>query len=44
MNLREFLVLLDELCPLPDDVEPLPIHEVEIHYELADPEPQLGWS
>ena len=23
MNLREFLALLDELCPLPDGVEPV---------------------
>ena len=44
MNLREFLTMLDELYPVPKDAEVLQIHEVEVHYELADPEPQLGWS
>ena len=44
MDLREFLALLDELCPLPDKVEVHEIHEIEVSYELADPEPQLGWS
>jgi hypothetical protein len=44
MNLREFLAMLDELCPIPDGTDVHVIHEVEIHYELADPEPQLGWS
>ena len=44
MDLREFLALLDELCPIPEGVEVHEIHEIEIHYELADPEPQLGWS
>ena len=39
MNLREFLTLLDELCPIPDGVEPLPIHEIEVSYTLCDPEP-----
>ena len=45
MNLREFLRLLDELFPVPEGApEPLTIHEVEVSYVLADPEPPLGWS
>ena len=45
MDLRDFLRLLDELFPVPEEApEPLTIHEVEVKYTLADPEPQLGWS
>lgn len=39
MDLREFLALLDELCPIPEGLEILPIHEVEVSYVLCDPEP-----
>ena len=44
MNLRDFLRLLDELCPVPEGIEVCQIHEIEVAYELADPDPQLGWS
>ena len=45
MDLRQFIAMLDELFPVPEGApEPLTIHEVEVSYTLADPEPQLGWS
>ncbi len=39
MNLREFLTLLDELCPIPAGIEALPLHELQVSYTLCDPEP-----
>lgn len=45
MSLRDFLRILDELCPVPEVApEPLPIHEIQVSYQLCDPEPQLGWE
>ena len=44
MDLRDFLRLLDELFPVPEGIEVCQIHEIEVPYELADPEPQLGWN
>ena len=39
MNLRDFLRLLDELCPIPEGIEALPLHELQVSYTLCDPEP-----
>ena len=44
MDLRDFLEMLDVLFPLVEEPEQTKIHEIELSYELADPEPQLGWS
>lgn len=44
MNLRDFLRMLDEVFPLAEEPERTTIHEIELSYELADPDPQLGWS